>query len=219
MLLLNKKIFLFLFYVFLWFVSNVKAQVPTLNTTINYGHVVYNYISKAELIALSEKDKDFNKKTGANRILGFTAAELIIRHKVKFKYFSNKIIEVKEINFYIGYETLHVFIEDKYKKGSCEYEAIKEHEDGHVKIHRTELKYYGDLIVQEVKKIISSTDFKKFTQNFTKDEINSKLKKMIVEDSNVKILMSKLNNSLRQKHNQHDSEEEYTRVHKLCNRW
>lgn len=42
----------------------------------------------------------------------------------------------------VGYETLQVFVDQKYEKGSCEYDAIMEHEMQHVAINRETLKAY-----------------------------------------------------------------------------
>jgi len=42
-----------------------------------------------------------------------------------------------DMNLYYKEGDFYVYIEDKYPKGSCEYNAIKKHEDLHVKIDQT----------------------------------------------------------------------------------
>lgn len=44
---------------------------------------------------------------------------------------------INKINMKLYYKDFYVYIDDRYPKGSCEYNAIKKHEDLHVKIDQT----------------------------------------------------------------------------------
>ena len=107
-------------------------------------------------------------------------------------------------------------IDDKYKKNTCEYNAIKEHEKGHVKIYQEELKYYGGMLINTIKnKIFDNSDL---LNDKSKLEIESNLNN-IFNSQEILVLKDKLQQVLISKNQEYDSSEEYLRVNKLCNNW
>lgn len=187
-------------------VFDVIAGVPEVFTTINYGDVNYKSVSKAEILKIAPN----------HRVLGLTAANFRIKYDAEFEGLVEAKVNLKKFSLFIGYENLDVLIDDKYKKTSCEYKAIKEHEKGHVKIYQEELKYYGNMLITEIKnKIFDNIEL---LQNKSKTEIEMNLN-AIFNSQSVLVLKDKLQQVLIAKNQEYDSQEEYIRVNKLCNNW
>ncbi|MGY8990206.1 MAG: hypothetical protein ACKVHL_01245 [Rhodospirillales bacterium] len=90
--------------------------------------------------------------------LGMTQTESIIRAKSEFTiqplqsgrfcaYPSSVLVSV-------GYPAFTVWVDRRYRQGSCEYQAILDHEHDHVKIYRDQLRLHIDDIHQRVAEIL-----------------------------------------------------------------
>lgn len=197
-----RSLFIFLFAIFF----DVRANVPQVLTTINYGDVKYKSISKAEILKIAPN----------HRVLGLTVANFRMKYDAEFEGLNDKNVSLKKISLVIGYKNLDVLIDNKYKKNSCEYKAIKEHEKGHVKIYQEELKHYGNMLLTEIKnKIFDNSDL---LYNKSKMQIEMNLN-AIFNNQSVLVLKDKLQQVLISKNQAYDSQEEYIRVNKLCNNW
>ena len=197
-----KSLIFFIFFV----VFDVMAGVPEVFTTINYGDVNYKSVSKVEILKIAPN----------HRVLGLTAANFRIKYDAEFEGLVETKVNLKKFSLFIGYENLDVLIDDKYKNNSCEYKAIKEHEKGHVKIYQEELKYYGNMLITEIKnKIFDNIEL---LQNKSKIEIEMNLN-AIFNSQSVLVLKDKLQQVLIAKNQEYDSQEEYVRVNKLCSNW
>lgn len=187
-------------------VFDVSANVPQVFTTINYGNVVYKTVPKADILKISPN----------HRVLGLTVADFQIKYDAEFEGINEQKVSLKKLSLLVGYKNLDVLIDDKYKKNSCEYKAIKEHEKGHVKIYQSELKYYGNMLLTEIKNKIF--DNSELLQNKSKVEIEKNLND-IFNNQQVLVLKDKLQQVLISKNKEYDSQEEYLRVNKLCSGW
>ena len=188
---------------------------PVISTRINYGNVVFESVPKATILS-------FEKLKHPESTLGLTSADFSIKYDFgfeKYKIDDGVCTIVSSINFTIGYKNIDVLIEDKYEQGSCEYNAIKEHELNHVDIYKNELKYYGNLILDELKHISVDIGPIFFKKGVSGKKIGNKIQKAVFENNNIGILKSKLEKALIDKNNSIDSKEEYTKVKNLCHNW
>ena len=188
---------------------------PVVSTNINYGNVQYKSVPKSEIM----KFEDFKNPEAT---LGLTRADFSIKYDFgfeKYKVDGGVCTILSNINFSIGYKAIDVLIEDKYEKGSCEYNAIKEHEDGHIDIYRKEIKYYGNLVLDELKRISVDVGPMFFNGKVSGKKIGNKIRKMVFENNNINILKSKLEKALIDKNQMYDSKDEYLRVKGLCKAW
>ncbi len=188
---------------------------PIVSTRIDYGKVNFESIPKSKILS-------FEKLKNPDATLGLTSADFSIKYDFGFEKY--KIDEgictiISSINFTIGYKNIDVLIEDKYEQGSCEYNAIKEHELGHVDIYKNELKYYGNLVLDELKRISADVGPIFFKKNVSGKKIGRKIQKIVFENNNINLLKSKLENALVDKNSFYDSKEEYNRVRNLCQGW
>lgn len=53
---------------------------------------------------------------------------------------------LKKLNVTISYPEIRVFIDKKYKPGSCPYKVIREHENYHVRVHQEGLNFFSKKI-------------------------------------------------------------------------
>ena len=195
-----------LFIFAILFSFDVRANVPKVFTTINYGNPVYKSVDKAEILKISPN----------HRILGLTFANFRMKYDAEFEAVDEQNVSLKKVSLLLGYKNLDVLIDSKYKKNSCEYKAIKEHEKGHVKIYQSELKHYGNMILTAIKnKIFDNSDM---LENRKKVEIE-KVLDGIFNSPEVLVLKDKLQQVLVLKNQEYDSQEEYLRVNKLCDNW
>ena len=199
--------FLKFFFIFpILFSFDVNAGVPKVFTTINYGNPVYKSVSKKDILKISPN----------HRILGLTFANFRMKYDAEFEPVDEQNVSLKKVSLFLGYKNLDVLIDSKYKKNSCEYKAIKEHEKGHVKIYQSELKHYGNMILTAIKnKIFDNSDM---LESRKKVEIE-KVLDGIFNSPEVLVLKDKLQQVLVLKNQEYDSQEEYLRVNKLCSGW
>ncbi len=188
---------------------------PNVTTQIKYGNVVVKSVPREEI-------SDLKNLKNPKATLGLTKSNFGIKYDFGFgRYKINDGIcaILSNINFTIGYKNIDVLIDDKYEEGSCEYNAIKEHELGHVAIYRKELKYYGSLILKELRRIASDVGPMFFDEKISEKKLGNEIQKMVFENRNIKILRSKLEKALIENNNTYDSKEEYQRVKNLCKAW
>ena len=208
---------------FLCFSSSVLAnnicekfyKKPNISTTINYGNVVYKSIAKEDFLK-------FDKLINPNKTLGLTVADIEIKYDFDFdryKVNNGVCVNFSNVNFFVGYKNLDVLIDSKYSKGSCQYNAIKEHEKGHIYIYQKELKYYGNLLLNELRQIILDLPPIYFSKDISQNKIAFKLDEIILNNENIILLKNKLESSILKLNKDYDNEEEYIRVNSLCKNW
>ena len=188
---------------------------PTITTNIRYGNEVVESVPREEILKL-------NGLKNPRVTLGVTRSDFSIKYDFGFeRYRINEGVcaILSNINFTIGYKDIDILIDDKYLEGSCEYNAIKDHEEGHVDIYRKQLKYYGTLILKELRRIAVDVGPIYFTSKISERKLGDKIQKMVFENKNIKILKSRLEKALISENSSYDSEEEYTRVKNLCKSW
>ena len=64
-------------------------------------------------------------------------------------------VQIKRMDLDLGYNTLDVYIDKKYKPGSCEYEVVKEHENYHVRVSQEAMMFFRSDIEQALETALS----------------------------------------------------------------
>ena len=190
-------------------------KTPKVSVKIDYGNVAEKSVPRTEIL----KFKDLKNPDAT---LGITRADFSIKYDFGFERYKindGVCAVLSSINFTIGYKNIEVLIDDKYKEDSCEYNAISEHEQGHVGIYKRELKFYGNLILKELKRIAGDVGPMYFSEAVSEKKLGNKIQKMVFGNKNIGILKSKLSKALMDKNKAYDSSDEYTRVKGLCRSW
>ena len=127
-------------------------------------------------------------------------------------------IAISSIDFQMGYRTLEVLIDEKYKPGSCEYNAVRKHEDEHVIIYQDTLATYIPLIRDEVR--IAGMNLRPmWVKNVDKASIDGAINLAVWGNEKISKLVEKMQAEWEEKNALHDSEEEYLAVSAKCKGW
>ena len=89
----------------------------------------------------------------------------------------------------------------------------------HIYIYQKELKYYGNLLLNELRQIILDLPPIYFSKDISQNKIAFKLDEIILNNENIILLKNKLESSILKLNKDYDNEEEYIRVNSLCKNW
>ncbi len=66
--------------------------------------------------------------------------------------------ELSSIKTMVGYKNIDVYIARKYKRGSCQYNSVRDHERLHVGIFQDTLTQFSPMIESELRKLADAQD-------------------------------------------------------------
>ncbi|MDR2099095.1 MAG: hypothetical protein LBO78_03685 [Rickettsiales bacterium] len=210
------------FLAFAWALSAARAaqmspgRQPVL-VSIEYGEPAYKSVSQLEIQSIAGLKNPL-------RTMGVTVAKLKTTLSPTFApkplagFPHEDCYVLSTVDFGIGYESMEVLVDEKYKPGTCEYEAITKHERVHIGIYFDELEYYGRLLDEELK-IVKENQAPVCVPKGNKHKAERKLHNTLKNNERLALLMSRLANSLYEKNQDFDTEEEYLRVRSECSSW
>ena len=155
-----------------------------------------------------------------NNVRGLTVSKITVTSAVEgrgFKHLNSQCVGISKINFYIGFDDFRVYINKPYRPGSCEYYAVKDHEDEHVDIYKEGLEFFAP----DIKKALRDA-----VKNLRPEQVYSKARAQQVFDKQVKEVSKKIqplldhiNAKLHEKQRAIDTDESYRRVTRKCRNW
>ncbi|MBQ3034739.1 MAG: hypothetical protein IJD25_01670 [Alphaproteobacteria bacterium] len=214
-----KKIFVLL--VCLLFSLNATASCPKQKVEIHFkykiGKVIYNYsLSRYEF---SKKAPQFRKNP--SNLLGLTISKLDVGFpRVEGKIFQHKglyCVGVSKINFEIGFDKFNVYIDKKYKQGTCERHVVKEHEDEHVTIYKEGMHFFAPDIKKAIRKAAQEVEPKAVKTQAAAQKIFEEQAREIVRK--VDPLLKHINKKLEEKQGMIDTPESYAKTSRKCKNW
>ena len=172
-----KKSFLLLLCLFLSLNANAICSQHDIkmNIVVEKGQVKYDHTR-------SRKEFERFAKTRNPNMLGLTVANLRLNMGGKSTIQSNGkqyCAAISEINFYLGFDEIDVYIDKKYPKNSCNYKVIKEHEDYHVAVSQQAMIFFKPDIERELKQIVSQLKPEYTNSRTNAERIKDKQFKMI----------------------------------------
>lgn len=190
-----------------------KNQVK-MNIIMEPGEVVYHH-------NLSRKDFGRLVKGKLNpNTLGLTVAQsrLNIKGKPYVQTEGSRVcIGVEEINFYIGYDQIDVYIDKKYAQHSCNYKVIKDHEDYHVSVFQQAMTFFRPDIERELREAVADIRPEYAYSSARAEQIMEKLFNRIHE--RLKPLLNHIDRKIVKKNNAIDTPESYRKTTALCRKW
>ncbi len=203
----------------LFFVQNANALCPKQPVKIKIitqpGQVVYDH---------SHSRKEFSKFSNGPvnpNTLGLTVTKLELDMKgnaaVKQVTRDKYCVGIDEINFYIGYDKILVLIDKKYKKNSCNYKVIKDHENYHVQVSQQAVRFFRKDIEQELRKAVDDLRPEEVYSAARAEQIMQKQFKRI--ENRVRPLFNHINKKIAEKNYVIDTPESYAATTKLCPKW
>ena len=211
-----KRILLFLVCLFL--TTNATAICPKKDIEVafkrKYGEPIYNY---------NLTHKDFHKYSPAPMskiIRGLTIGELGVSYGAQGRVFKHKdgyCAGVKKVDFYIGYDYFKVFIDKKYKRNTCEFKAVKLHEDEHVAIFNAAVEFFAPDIQKAIKKAVAEIRPEKVYSQARAQQVFDKQANEVLKK--IQPLLKHVNKKIVEKQAIIDTDEAYMKVQKKCNNW
>lgn len=155
-----------------------------------------------------------------DRVRGLTSASFTIRYdgtpRIKNEN-KRACVGIKEVIFYIGVPVFNVYIDRKYKPGTCEYKVIKDHENYHVEVYRQGVKFFQSDIERELKKALNKQKPRYVHSQKEAERVLNEQFKQILKD--VQPLVDHINKKLKEKNEAIDTPESYKATQDLCDNW
>lgn len=208
----------FLLLICLLFSLNATAICPKQKIDIvfkkKHGQVVYNHnLHHSEFYKVSPYKLPKN-------VRGLTVSKATVSMEVagkSFRYLNSQCVGVKKIIFYIGFDDFKIYINKPYRVGTCEYYAVKDHEDEHVAIYKEGLEFF----TPDIKKALRDA-----VKNLRPEQVHSQTRAQQVFkkqtdyiQNKIKPMLNHVNKKLHEKQAQIDTIESYKRVTKKCRNW
>ena len=216
------KVF-FIVGIFLFCPVFVRAECPSYDSKIDirvikdYGKLVYDHTKSSD---------EFYKVAGSgfgSHTRGLTIADfnLSVRADASNYTYDDKenCVYLDAVDLEMSYNQILVLIDKRYKKSSCEYKVILDHENKHVAVHKKSLDYYAPYIIGAMEKAL---------YNLEPMPVRSGKKKDVEEAVNTIIddLMDKISGMLdffeeerNRANDKLDTQENYEKEHALCRNW
>ena len=211
------KILLILLYLILSQNANALCQKNQIkmNIIMEPGEVVYHHdVSRRDFGRL------ISGKLNPNT-LGLTVAQsrLKITGKPYIRQEGNVrvCVGVQEINFYIGYDQIDVYIDRIYPKNSCNYRVIKDHEDYHVGVFQQAMTFFRPDLEKELKMAVADIRPEYAYSSARAEQIMDKLFQRIHQ--RLEPLLNHINKKIAEKNNAIDTPESYRETTALCPKW
>jgi hypothetical protein len=155
------------------------------------------------------------------KTMGLTKAEFFISYDFKIRdnaVADGHCLNITKLHFSMGYKSLDVLIDNKYRQGSCEYSAIRDHESVHVKIHMDKLNEYIPKIRDEIR-IIGMNLPPLHVPSVSRREVDRAVREAIMGNERIDTIVQKLKSDLDLFNGVIDTPEEYKHVSGMCRNW
>ncbi len=156
--------------------------------------------------------------TVKGRVLGLTFTE--VGPQLKVEVSSERLAEgglcvgLTRVEFHFGIRRAEIFVERKYKPGSCHFKAILAHEKEHMKINLKVQKKYEKKLRKELEKRVRNIrpQFSRSPQ-----EAANRISKQLLAD--IKPIMKRFHKEKRKANMKIDTPKSYQQVRSQCANW
>lgn len=202
----------------LLFVQNARAFCDSATTgvyiTMDPGNVKYiTTRSKHDFIHASKQPVSPNT-------LGLTVAHLNITGDARpnIEKEDDKIcVSLGTLNFKMVYDELTVYIDKKYKPGTCEYKVIKNHENYHVAVAQQAMIFFKPDVEKEIQKSLQKVKPQIIKDPKDQDRVLKEQFTQVMND--LKPLIAHINAVTAQKNYEIDTPQSYAKTRALCKNW
>ena len=126
-------------------------------------------------------------------------------------------VSLKKVHANIGFPRIDIYIDKKYRPGTCNYNVIKEHEEYHARVQREGLQFFEPKIRQAIK--IASKKIKA-ERAFSMDQAQAIASSMLDRiQRDIKPTMNFVQKRLTEENQVIDTPESYAAETKKCKRW
>lgn len=142
-----------------------------------------------------------------------------IRPKPHAEKSGNQICaQFDSLDFRVGYkEGIKVYIDKKYKPGSCEYEVTKKHENYHVAVHQQAMMFFKPDIEKKIREIVSKLQPKiVHSEKEAENVLNAQVQQI---QNELNAFVKRIDKVIAEKNAIIDTKESYAKTQALCKNW
>ncbi|MBL6941731.1 MAG: hypothetical protein ISR53_06185 [Rhodospirillales bacterium] len=193
-------------------------QPARLNIKTAPAKVIYKTGHSRSDLERMQRARGRHQGAGKWRVLGLTLTEF--RYAIKT---SARLIPISgggycaqpvSYDLTIGFSDFLVHIDRQYRRGSCEFAAIRDHEISHVTLFRSNLSRYMPIIRREARNAAASV------RSVTVRDPDSGAERLQDQmQRRMNPLISKLNREADSSNARIDTPDSYRHVHMLCDNW
>lgn len=213
---MKNKYKLFLLLVILFFSLPTLAACPDMGkpkSDIRFKYGTLHYIT-------NKSSKDFPDKPYSST-MGLTTANLSRKISPTFK------IQPTEQNSYcvlldtltveIGYKNIDIYIDKKYKPGTCNYKVIKEHENYHARVNQEGLKFFSPKIKKAYQIALNKIKPVEVYSNEESKQVTAQMMQQIEKE--VQPLLDYVQKKIIEENLLIDTDSSYEAESKRCPKW
>lgn len=188
-----------------------KSSRPILDIEVNYGKIHYIH---------TKSSKDFPGKAPPTA-MGLTVTDLQSRASGEAKVQSNQegnlCVSLYKMKVKIGFPSVDIYIDKKYKKGTCNYKVIKEHENYHARVQQEGLKFFTPKIKEAYKIAANKVQPVEISSPDEAQEISGQMVRQV--EAEVAPLIEYVKKRLQEENMVIDTEESYKEETSKCPSW
>ena len=196
----------------LWAQCASYKKTPFVQVNVNYGKIFYDNTKPNTEFPVEKYDKN---------VRGLTHCEL--KTSAEIKPFIKDIgkgrycVGVEKLTVNTGFPRIDVYIEKKYKPGTCNYTVVKNHENYHVRVQQEGLKFFSGKIKKAYQIASNNIEPRLVT---SESEARNAVKNMLEQITKAtQPTVSYVTEQLKIKNKAIDTEESYTQETKKCPNW
>lgn len=126
-------------------------------------------------------------------------------------------VGIKDVVFDMGYETLDVYIDRRYKPGSCEYKEVKAHENYHVAVSNQAMAFFKPDLETALKKAVSKMRPEFVYSNEEAGRVAKRQFDQVLKE--VQPVVDHINKKIAEKNYAIDTPESYQSTTARCQNW
>ncbi len=184
---------------------------PIIDVTFDYGKVIYN--NKKSNKEFPAMPYDQTRGLTVTNLSQNLMADGWVKRRADGKY----CMGLKRVSGTIGFGRIDVFIDKRYRPGSCNYNVIKEHEKYHVRVQQEGLKAFTPKIKKALQ--IAANKQKPRLVN-SSQQLQQQADQMLTSvQKEIAPLMNYVQKQLKQKNAVIDTDDSYKTETKRCKSW
>ena len=192
---------------------------PQVSLETKPGRVVYdNGKTRRQLQRLQGKSRGASNSKRGWKPIGLTLTELKFRMNISVRTLSRPgnghCGTVSGVTATLGYERITVYLDKRYKRGSCQYRSVLEHEKEHVAIFRGVLDRYAPKVKRRL--VLAASGLKPIAAR-SPQRAADKLQKALQRQ--MEPLFEEMNRTLDRENDSIDTAANYRREQARCRKW
>ncbi len=195
-----------------------KQIVPKVSFRVKNAKIKLNRSKSSAQITRFAKSLDAYKPTTKGRLLGLAYTEvrpnLGVEVEGVFAQNKQKCIRLSKVSFEFGLKKSEIFIDRKYRPGTCAYKAVLAHEKEHMRISQKLQKIYAKKIEKELKHRAKTV--RPFLASNTKRAANVIVKRLMGQ---VTPLVDEFKKERKRQNMKIDTPQSYRKVRSRCANW